>query len=101
MGIQRVILEYQPHAPVLRRQVSHVVVAKENLPAGGRFQPADQIQRGALAAAGGSQQTDQLSIGDFKIKIIDRDHVRAVFRAAGEPFGQVLQHNLHIRSSLS
>ena len=39
MRIQRIILKHQPHAPVLRRQVSDIVLSEKD-PPGSRFQKA-------------------------------------------------------------
>ena len=49
--IQRVILEDQAYAPALGREVRHIRLAEENLSVRRFLQSADQIQRGALAAA--------------------------------------------------
>ena len=92
--IQGIILEHQADAALFGGQLGHVVLAKEYLARRRLLQAADHIQRGALAAAGGAQQADQLAIRNFKIEVIDRDHlVRGLFVAAGEDFRQILQDN--------
>ena len=43
MGIQGIVLEHQPHPPVLRRQIRHVVLAEENLPGSRLLQSAEKV----------------------------------------------------------
>ena len=99
--IKSVVLEHQADAAVLRRQVGHVLVTEEDLAAGGLFQAADQVQRGALAAAGGAQQADQLPIGDLKGEVVDGGHIGHLFVVIGENLGQILQYNFHGVASLA
>ena len=101
VGVQRVVLEHQPHAAILRRQMGHIVLAEEDLSLRRLQQAADQVQRRAFAAAGGAQQTDELPIGDLKGEVMDGDDVAArFFVAVGESLGQMLQHDLHGSFSL-
>ena len=98
VGIQRVVLEHQAHAPKLRGQVGHVVVAEVDLAAGGLQQPGDQVERRGFAAARGPQQADQLAVRDLKAEIVDGDHlVVGLLVAAGKLLGQMLENYLHMR----
>ena len=101
MGIQGVVLEHQPHAAIFRRQMGHIVLAEEDLSLRRLQQAADEIQRRALAAAGGAQQTDELPVGDLEREVIDGDDIAArLFVAVGELLGQMLQRDLHGSVSL-
>ena len=75
MGVQGVVLEHQADAPVLRREACHIVLSKEDLTGRWLFQAADQVQGGALAAAGGAQQADELAVRNFKVEVVDGDDV--------------------------
>ena len=68
MGIQGVILEHQPHAPVLRRQVGDVVVAEEDTAGGRLLQSGEQVQRGGLAAARRANEGGDGVFGDVEVK---------------------------------
>ena len=57
VGIQCIVLEHQAHAPLLGSQFRDLLVAEEDLAGGGLLQAGEHVQRGALAAAGGAQQT--------------------------------------------
>ena len=49
-----------------------------------------------------AQVGQQRKLGNLKIKIIHRDHVRGIFVAVRKPLGQVLKYNFHaIPSSVS
>ena len=96
VGIEGVILKHHAHAPVLRRQVGHVVFAEEHLALGGSLQAADHVQRGALAAAGGAQQAHQLAVGNFKIQMVHRHKFLAALPVpGGKFFREIFQYNLH------
>ena len=98
VGIQGVVLEHQPDAALFSGKLGHIVLAEENFAGGGLLQTADHVQRGAFAAAGGPQQTDQLAVGNFKIEVVDGDHLFAgFFVAAGKDFRQVLKNDFHGR----
>ena len=96
MGIERVILEHQTNATVFRGQIGHIVLPEEDFAAGWLLQTANHVQRRAFAAAGRAKKTNQLSIRDGKVKIVDCYHFFAgLFVAAREDFGQVLQNDFH------
>ena len=98
VGIQGVILEHQPDAALFSGKLGHIVLTEENFAGGRLLQPADHIQRGAFAAAGGPQQTDQLAVGNFKIEVVDGDHLFAgFFVAAGKDFRQFFKNDFHGR----
>jgi len=50
-----------------------------NLSAVGFFQATNHAQRGRLAAAARAEQREELSFGDLKIDVIDRNHARRRF----------------------
>ena len=98
VGIQGVVLKHQPNAALFSGKLGHIVLAEENFAGGGLLQTADHVQRGAFAAAGGPQQTDQLAVGNFKIEVVDGDHLFAgFFVAAGKDFRQFFKNDLHGR----
>ena len=87
---QRVALEDHRHVALFGRQRArfrgHQPVADMDL-AVGRFQETrDQPQRRGLAAAGGAEQADQLSMVDFQGDVIDH-------RKRGKALGQATQIN--------
>ena len=102
MGVEGVILKNQPHAPVFRREVGHVVVPKQD-PAGcGSQQTGNQVEGSAFAAARRAQQTDEFAVGDLKIKIVHGGHCLAgTLAAGGELLCYVLQYDFHGHSSFS
>ena len=93
--VQGIVLENQTHAAVFGRKMGHILLAEENPALRGRLQTADQVEGGALPAAGRPQQADELSVRDLEREIVDRDHVLALFAAAGKPLGQMVQYNFH------
>ena len=94
--IERIALENEAHAALFRRQRGHIVIPKEDFAAGRLLQAAEKIERRALAAAGRTEQTDQLSIRDFKGKVLDRhDVLTDALAAAGKLLGQILQYDFH------
>ena len=98
--IQGITLEDHPDAAVFRRQLSHVIIPEENPPPGRLFQTADHVQCRGLAAAGRTQEPDQLAVRYFKIKIIDRDYFPAhFFIAVRIDLGQMLKNNFHEATS--
>ena len=100
VGIQGVVLEHQPHPPLLGRELGHVLVAEENPATGGGLQAGNHIQCGALAAARGAQQANELAIRNFIGKIIHRHGVRPALLPGREYFGEILQNDFHCLSPL-
>ena len=96
MRVERVVLKDEAHAAPLGRELGHVVVPEEDLSFGRRLQAADEVERGALAAAGGAEQADELAVGDLKGHVVDGDDLALVlFVAAGESFREVFQYDFH------
>ena len=96
MGIQSIVLEHQTHAATLGGQLGDVVLSEEYFTLGGAEQSADEIERGALAASGGTQQAYKLAVGYFKRKIVYSHNVcLTLFASCGEFFRYVLQYNFH------
>ena len=96
VGIQGIVLENQSNSPVLRGQVRYIPVAEEDSPGGGGLQAADHIKRGALSAAGGAQQPDELPVRNLKGEVVHGGYLTAgFFVSVWEFFGQVLQGDIH------
>ena len=62
VGVQGVVLEYHADIPVFRRHIGHRLAVKKNLPLGRLFQTCHHRQCGTLAATGGAQQADHLTV---------------------------------------
>ena len=90
MGVERIVLEHQTHAPLFRGQLGHIVPAEEDAALRGLQQAADEIESGALAAARGAQQTDQLTVGELEAEIVDGDHVAPALFGRREALGKMV-----------
>ncbi len=96
MRIEGIILEDQTDAALLGRQCGHVVVAEIDFAGGRRFKAADEIERGALAAAGGAEQADELPVRDLEGHVVYGDDLALIlFVEAGKFLGEVLQYDFH------
>ncbi|MNT53635.1 hypothetical protein D3C72_1907270 [compost metagenome] len=62
--VERIVLEDHGDLPVLRVQIGHVLAADQHLAGGRRFEPGDHAQACGLAAAGWTEQADELAVGD-------------------------------------
>ena len=101
MGVEGVVLKHHAYPTQLRRQVGDVPVAEEDLSAGGLLQSADEVQGGALSAAGGAKQADELAVGNFKGEVIHSNHFTGGLPAgAVKGFCKMLKLNIHRRISL-
>ena len=78
MGIERVALKYHADASFFRRKVRHVLITEEDPPLRRLLQPADQIQRRALSAAGRTQKPHQLSVRNLIAETAYGCHLRPV-----------------------
>jgi len=76
--IERVVLEDHGDVAFARRHVVDHLVVNDDLAARYRFEPGDHPQNRALAAAGGTDQDDELALVDLKIDAVD-DLQLAVF----------------------
>ncbi len=89
--IKGIVLEYEADAAVLRRYVGDVVLPEIDASLGRRLETADEVKRCGFAAAGRTEQSDQLAVGDFKCQIARCDNVFLdLFVPVREPFGQML-----------
>ena len=95
MRIKGIILKYHAHAPQLRRKRRHILISKKNSAPGGLLQAADHVQRGTLPTAGRPEQGDQLSVRDFKGKIIDGSDLAALSAPGRKFFREILQFDFH------
>ena len=87
MGIEGIILEYQAHATLLGGDLRHILFSEEDAAFRGGKESRNQIQRRTFTAAGGTQQADQLAIGNFKIKVVYRGHRGITLTSAGKLLG--------------
>ena len=71
--VQRVILEHHRDVAVPGRNVVHHPVADAQLAGGDRLEPGHHPQGRALAAAGGPDENDELTVLDGQVQIGDRD----------------------------
>ena len=70
MGEKGVFLKDGVHAAAVRRHVGDVLVLKEDAALSGHLEAADNAQHGGLAAAGGAEQRDELTLADVKVDIV-------------------------------
>ena len=70
--VERVVLEHHGDVAVLRVEIVDHAVADGDLAGGDRDQPGDQIERGRLAAAGRTDQRDELAVLDGQRHVVDR-----------------------------
>ena len=69
--VQRVVLEHHGDVPVLRRQVRDVAVADADGAAVDVLQPREHAERGGLAAAGRTDQDEELAVLDVDVEPVD------------------------------
>ena len=66
---QRVLLEHRVYVALVGRQVVYAPAVKHDVAGGRRQEPADDAQRGGLAAARRTQQRHELLVPDIKIYV--------------------------------
>ena len=71
MRIERVALEDHGNVAIFRRHVVHHPVADVDIALAQLFQSRDEPQRGALAAARGADEHQELPIIDVEIDVVD------------------------------
>jgi hypothetical protein len=69
---QRVGLEHHVHGPLVRRHARHVLAVDQNAAGTRCFEAAEHAQQRGLAAAGRSQQAENLALIDLQADVIDR-----------------------------
>ena len=69
--VERVVLKDHRDVAVLGRQIVDSSIADAHEPSADLLQPGDHPERGRLAASRGSDQDDELPVGDFEIEPID------------------------------
>jgi hypothetical protein len=74
--VERVVLEDHRDVAVLRRQPVHDVIADANRPLGDVLEPGDHPQRRGLAAAGRTDEDNELPVADLEVQ--PGDGLRAV-----------------------
>src|SRR5262245_59056284 len=71
---ERVVLEDDADVAEVGQHVVHHLVPQHHLPTARRQEPRDALEQGGLAAAGGSQQGDELAARDVEGDAVDRRH---------------------------
>ena len=82
--VERVVLEHHGDVALVRLQPADVGVVEQDRAARNQLEPGDAVERGALAASGGTQEGQELAVRNREAEPIDRDHL-------GEALGEVLQ----------
>src|SRR6185295_4400601 len=72
MRIQRVVLEYQRNITLGGAPVGYILFVDRNAAAIRLVEPGDEPQCCGLAGAGGSQQHEEFSAGDFQVQRVQR-----------------------------
>ena len=70
MGVQRVALKHHGDIPVLGLHVVDQLAVDVQLAAGDLLQTGHHPQRGGLAAAGGTNQNNELLVGDVQAELL-------------------------------
>ena len=71
MRIERVVLEHHGDVALARRHVVHDLAVDDDFASGHRFEPGDHSKNCALAAAGRSDEHDELAVGDLEVDAVD------------------------------
>jgi hypothetical protein len=79
--VERVALEHHGDVSVPRREVGHVTSADRDLTGRDLLEPGDRPQECRLAAAGRTDERDELAIPDPERDVVDRDHVAGIHLA--------------------
>ena len=78
VGIQGVVLEYHGDIAVLGFHVVHALAVDQQIALGDVLQTGHHAQRGGLAAAGRTDQHDELLVRDLQIEVVDGGHLVVV-----------------------
>ena len=81
-GYQGVVLEDHRDVAVLGGQVRHVTIADPDLADVDLFEPGKHAQCRGLAAAGGTDQDEELTVRNVDVEPVDRGFVIAGVRPA-------------------
>ena len=88
MAEQRVVLEHEPDAAIARPHMGDVAAVQRNAPVIDAGQTGDGAQQGALAAAGGPQQHEELALAHLDGNVVD-DRLVLI------PFGDLVERDGH------
>ena len=69
--VERVLLENEGDVSVLRLDTDHALVVDADVARVRLLQPGDHAQRGRLAAAGGAEQHQELSVAHLEGEVVD------------------------------
>jgi len=73
--IEREELEHESDVASRGALLGNVLACQQNATRGRQFQPRDHAQGGRLAAAGRTEQAEELAILDGKVRVLDRDEM--------------------------
>ncbi len=87
MRVKRIVLEHEADASFLRGEVRDFLIAEPDFARGGGLKAGDHIKGRGFAAAGGAEQTDELTVGNNEAHVFDGNCVaNAFFSVPGEDF---------------
>ena len=81
MRVDRVVLENVSDPALLGRPVGDVHSVKQDTPALRLDEPADEAERGGLAAAGWPDNDNEFAVADGQIEALDSRHLAAIVDA--------------------
>ena len=73
--LEREELEYESNVAGRGALERNIVARQQNATRGRQLQPRDHAQCGRFAAAGRTEQAEELAILDGKVRVLDRDEV--------------------------
>ena len=82
---ERVVLEDRVDVPPVGRQPRHVLAMELDQSGRRLFEAADHPQGGRLAAAGGTEEAEELGIFDLEVDVVDGDHITELLDDVGQP----------------
>ena len=73
MRVERVVLEHHRDVALARRKIVDDLSADADLAVADLLEPGDHAQRRRLAAAGGTDEHDELAFADLEVQVVDRN----------------------------
>jgi hypothetical protein len=95
---QGIVLEHHAHFALVRRQVADITAVDQHVPGGRVDESGNNPERRRLAAAGGTQQRQELAIVHRQVERGERQHVAI---APLDPFQHDLRQRLRRRMRLT
>ena len=90
--VERVGLEDHREAALGFRDAVDAAALDQDVAGSRVVEAGDQAQQGGFAAAGGSDEDDELAIGDLQVDAVDHGHLAEGFADAGELEGRCCGH---------